>query len=511
MSVGLLLFIIASVAVLIGLYGMFKKAEIAPWKALIPLYNTWCMVEKMKLKKIWFFLQLIPIAGQFITIWINIKFVEHFGRFGLWHHFLTVFFPFIYFPYLGFSDQERYAGTMVVHNYKKGAIREWIDAAVFAIVAATLIRTFVFEAYTIPTPSMEKTLLVNDFLFVSKFAYGPRLPNTPLALPFMHHTIIGTNTKSYVEWIHIPYIRWFSKPVQRKDVVVFNFPVNDTLINDAQHGSQITYYQEIQATMMANHISEQEARQRVLDQYGDLIITRPVDKRENFIKRCVGIAGDTLQIKNRVVYINGVVQPLPEYHEFNYLVTTTRPLDPDQLNSIGIHDTDDQNKNQVQMVGTNSYIIGMSDAEKLQLKLLPGIKDIQPQPLNDYDKGQFLFPYESNGWTVDDYGPIWIPKKGATIQLTPENLRRYHRCIDTYEANKFEEKNGQYFINGKSATSYTFKMNYYWMMGDNRHNSLDSRYWGFVPEDHIVGKASLIWFSYGNNGIRWNRIFRTIH
>lgn len=511
MSIGLLLFIIASVAVLIGLYGMFKKAEIAPWKALIPLYNTWCMVEKMKLKKIWFFLQLIPIAGQFITIWINIKFVEHFGRFGLWHHFLTVFFPFIYFPYLGFSDQERYAGIMVVNNYKKGAIREWIDAAVFAIVAATLIRTFVFEAYTIPTPSMEKTLLVNDFLFVSKFAYGPRLPNTPLALPFMHHTIIGTNTKSYVEWIHIPYIRWFAKPVQRKDVVVFNFPVNDTLINDAQHGSQITYYQEIQATMMANHISEQEARQRVLDQYGDLIITRPVDKRENFIKRCVGIAGDTLQIKNRVVYINGVVQPLPEYHEFNYLVTTTRPLDPDQLNGIGIHDTDDQNKNQVQMVGTNSYIIGMSDAEKLQLKLLPGIKDIQPQPLNDYDKGQFLFPYESNGWTVDDYGPIWIPKKGATIQLTPENVRRYHRCIDTYEANKFEEKNGHYFINGKAATSYTFKMDYYWMMGDNRHNSLDSRYWGFVPEDHIVGKASLIWFSYGNSGIRWNRIFRTIH
>ncbi len=299
MSVGLLLFIIATIAVLIGLYGMFKKAGITPWKALIPLYNTWCMVEKMQLKKIWFFLQLIPIAGQFITIWINIKFVEHFGRFGLWHHFLTVFFPFIYFPYLGFSDQERYAGTLVVNNYKKGVIREWVDAAVFAIVAATLIRTFVFEAYTIPTPSMEKTLLVNDFLFVSKFAYGPRLPNTPLALPFMHHTIIGTNTKSYVEWIHIPYIRWFAKPVQRKDVVVFNFPVNDTLINDAQHGSQITYYQEIQGRMMADHISEQEARQRVLDQYGDLIITRPVDKRENFIKRCVAIAGDTLQIKNR--------------------------------------------------------------------------------------------------------------------------------------------------------------------------------------------------------------------
>jgi len=511
MSIGLLLFILASVAVLIGLYGMFKKAGIAPWKGLIPLYNTWCMVEKMELKKIWFFLQLIPVAGQFITIWINIKFVEHFGRFGLWHHFLTVFFPFIYFPYLGFSDQERFAGVAVVKNYKKGAAREWIDAAVFAIVAATLIRTFVFEAYTIPTPSMEKTLLVNDFLFVSKFAYGPRIPETPLALPFMSHNIIGTNMKSYVDWVEIPYTRWFAKPVKREDVVVFNFPVNDTLIDDAQHGSQVTYYQEVRGRMMSDHISEAEARQRVLDQYGDLVITRPVDKREFFIKRCVAIAGDTLQIKNRVVYINGVAQPLPEFHEFNYLVTTSAPLDPDQLGSIGIQDTYDQDKNQVQMIGTNSYIIGMSDGEKVQLKMFPTVKDIQPEVPGTGERSPYLFPYDaSNGWTVDDYGPMWIPKKGATIELNAENISRYSRCVVTYEGNKFEEKDGKYYINGQPATSYTFKMNYYWMMGDNRHNSLDSRYWGFVPEDHIVGKASLIWFSYGNNGIRWKRIFQTI-
>jgi signal peptidase I len=512
MSVGLLFLILATIAVFIGLYGMFRKAGMAPWKGLIPLYNTWCMVDKMELNKVWFFLQLIPIVGQFVTIWIFIKFVEHFGRFGLFHHFLTVFFPFIYFPYLGFSDMERFAGVAVARNYKKGAIREWIDAAVFAIVAATIIRTFIFEAYTIPTPSMEKTLLVNDFLFVSKFAYGPRLPNTPLALPFMHHTIIGTNTKSYVEWLHIPYKRWFAKPVQREDVVVFNFPVNDTLINDYQHGSQVTYYQEIQGRMMADHISEAEARRRVLDQYSDLIITRPVDKRENFIKRCVAIAGDTLQIKNRIAYINGVAQQVPEHHEFNYLVTTTAPLDPEQLASAGIQDNiENPNLNQVNMLGTNLYSIGLSDGEKLSLKLFPTVKSIEPIPLADYDKGVYLFPYEAgSGWTVDDYGPIWIPAKGATIQLTPENIIRYKRCIHTYEGNDFEEKNGQYFINGKPATTYTFKMNYYWMMGDNRHNSLDSRYWGFVPEDHIVGKASLIWFSYGTDGIRWDRLFQKI-
>jgi signal peptidase I len=511
MSIGLLLFIVATILVLVGLYGMFKKAGIAPWKALIPLYNTWWMVEKMQLNKVWFFLQLIPIAGQFITIWINIKFVEHFGRFGLGHHFLTVFLPFIYFPYLGFSDSERYAGIPVVKNYKKGAMREWVDAAVFAIVAATLIRTFVFEAYTIPTPSMEKTLLVNDFLFVSKFAYGPRIPNTPLALPFMHHTIMGTNTKSYVEWIQIPYTRWFPSPVKREDVVVFNFPVNDTLINDAEHGSQTTYYQVIQDRMRAEHISEAEARQRTLDQYSDLIITRPVDKRENFIKRCVAIAGDTLQIKNRVVYIDGVAQALPQFHEFSYLVTTTGPLDPDQLISIGIQDNlDDRNKNQVNMLSNTLYQISMSDQEVVQLKMFPNVKNIQPTILNEYDKSPYLFPYVgAENWTVDDYGPMWIPKKGASIQLTPDNVIRYKRCIATYEGNRFEEKNGQYFINDQAATSYTFKMNYYWMMGDNRHNSLDSRFWGFVPEDHIVGKASLIWFSY-DNGPRWSRIFQKI-
>ncbi|MBS1737080.1 MAG: signal peptidase I [Bacteroidetes bacterium] len=511
MGIGLLLFILACIATLIGLYGMFKKAGITPWKALIPFWNTWCMVEKMQLNKIWFFLQLIPVAGFFVTIWINIKFVEHFGRFGVGHHFLTVFFPFIYFPYLGFSDSERYAGIPVVKNYKKGAIREWIDAAVFAIVAATLIRTFVFEAYTIPTPSMEKTLLVNDFLFVSKFAYGPRIPNTPLALPFMHHTIIGTNTKSYVEWIKIPYTRWFPHPVNRRDVVVFNFPVNDTLINDADHGSQVTYYQVIQDRMRDEHISEEEARRRTLDQYGDFIITRPIDKQENFIKRCTAIAGDTLQIKNRIIYIDGVAQPLPPEHEFSYLVTTTGPIDPDQLNSIGIQDNiDDRNKNQVYLVGNNMYIISMSDEEKVQLKMVPGIKSIEPAPLNERDKGAYLFPFvASYNWSVDDYGPIWIPKKGASIPLTPDNVIRYKRCIVTYENNKFEERNGQYFINGKAATSYTFKMDYYWMMGDNRHNSLDSRFWGFVPEDHVVGKASLIWFSY-DNGPRWNRIFKTI-
>ena len=495
---------------LIGLYGMFGKAGMTKWKALVPILNTWCMVEKMQLSKIWFFLQLVPVVGFFVNIWIYIKFVEFFGRFSVAAHAATTLLPFIYLPYLGYSKDERYAGPVVVNNYKKSVTREWVDAAVFAIVAATLIRTFVFEAYTIPTPSMEKTLLVNDFLFVSKFSYGPRIPNTPLAMPFVHHTIPYLNTKSYVEWIHIPYTRWFPSPVQRNDVVVFNFPVNDTLINDeVNFGSRTTYYQEIQRRMFMDKVSEEEARSRVRDDYQNIIITRPVDKRENFIKRCVAIAGDTIEVKNMEVYINGMKKPFPAEHEFNYIVTTTAPLDPDELVKIGIkYYPDDPEKNEVNMRQNNLYEINMTDNEKDLLSKMPAIKEIKPY-VHDTNMLQ-LFPYVATyNWSEDNYGPMWIPKKGVSISLTPDNVSRYKRSILVYENNTFEERSGKYFINGIESTTYTFKMNYYWMMGDNRHNSLDSRYWGFVPEDHIVGKASLIWFSW-DGGPRWKRLFKKI-
>lgn len=497
---GWIIFIIWMLGWHIGLYGMFKKAGITPWKALIPLYNTWCMVEKMQLKKYWFFFQLVPVAGQFITIWICIKFVEHFGRFGFWHHAATVFIPFIYFPYLGFSKNERYAGIAVVKNYKKSGAREWIDAAAFAIVAATLIRTFVFEAYTIPTPSEEKTLLVNDFLFVSKMAYGPRIPNTPIAMPFVHHTIPGLNVKSYVEWINIPYTRWFASPVTRNDAVVFNFPVNDTLINNEEYGSQKTYYYAVRKM----------GREEVWRQFEDVIVTRPVDKRENFIKRCVGIPGDNVQIINGKLMINGKPEDYFPKSERLYLLQVPDGvyLDEDKLSDLGIHVRTSQGD--FQTTGRpNLFQINITNEEKAQLKLPAGyiLTDVI------YPHDDDLFPYYSDStgknWSADNYGPIWIPKKGASIPLTPDNLIRYQRCIEVYEGNKFENRGGKYFINGAEATSYTFKMDYFWLMGDNRHNSLDSRYWGFVPEDHVVGKASLIWFSY-ENGIRWKRMFRWI-
>ena len=504
MSIGWMIFIIGTIGWHIGMYGMFKKAGIEGWKAFVPFYNTWCMVQKMELKKYWFFLQFIPIAGQFITIWICIKFVEHFGRFGFWHHAAAVFFPFLYFPYLGYSKSERYAGIAVVKNYKKSGAREWIDAAAFAIVAATLIRTFVFEAYTIPTPSEEKTLLVNDFLFVSKTAYGPRIPNTPIAMPFVHHTIPFLNVKSYVEWIKIPYTRWFASPVTRNDAVVFNFPVNDTLINDEENfGSRTTYYEAVR----------QLGRERVWQDYGDQIITRPVDKRENFIKRCVGIAGDTIQIINGKLHINGKPEDYFPQSERYYLLQIPDGiyLDEDKLKELGINvrisqdDLKPTNK-------SNLFQVNITNEERAGLKLPPGyiLTDIVVDTNSPYPYKQ-LFPYyaDNKDWTIDNYGPLWVPKKNANIKLTPDNVIHYQRCIEVYEGNRFENKGGKIFINGKETDSYTFKMDYFWLMGDNRHNSLDSRYWGFVPEDHVVGKASLIWFSY-ENGPRWKRLFRWI-
>ena len=380
---------------------------------------------------------------------------------------------------------------------------EWVDAIIFAVIAATFIRMFFIEAYTIPTSSMEKSMLIGDYLFVSKTSYGPKLPNTPLSFPFVHHTMpLSTTKKSYVEWIKNPYkrIAGFGK-VKNNDVVVFNFPEGDTVALNVQNQS---YYQLVRSYGRDRVWKEKET-------FGE-IISRPVDKRENYIKRCVGIAGDVLEYKNGQLFVNGKEQQhFPGMQYDNIVTTDGTGINKRTLDQMKIAEADRH------MYSNTQYLFPLTQENEERMKAMKNVKSVQKTliPVANWDKN--IFPFSDKyQWNVDNFGPIEIPKKGQTVKLTIDNLPMYERIISLYEANDLKVKDSAIYINGAVADSYTFKMDYYWMMGDNRHNSADSRYWGFVPEDHVVGKAVFIWLSMDKdqpfyNKIRWSRLFSFVH
>ena len=375
---------------------------------------------------------------------------------------------------------------------------EWVDAIIFAVIAATFIRLFFIEAYTIPTSSMEKSMMVGDYLFVSKTAYGPKLPNTPVAFPFVHHTMPFTaSTRSFSEVIHNDYKRLagFGK-IKNDDVVVFNFPEGDTVATNMQDRS---YYEMVRSY----------GRDRVnLDKrsFGD-IIYRPADKRENYIKRCVAIAGDSLKIENGEAYVNGKQQKEIPGIQHKYMITIQgASLNPNAMEKLDITPED--------IEGSGSQMIVTLTAENFRkMNEMKFITKKERIILPKVERDPNIFPSDDQySWNLDNFGPIWIPKKGVTIQLTMKNLPLFRRIIDVYEENELSVKNGEIYINGALAKEYTFKMDYFWMMGDNRYNSADSRFWGFVPEDHVVGKTSFVWLSLDKNKtflskIRWNRFF----
>lgn len=381
-------------------------------------------------------------------------------------------------------------------------VMEWVEAIVFAAVVASIVHIFIFQMYVIPTSSMEKSLLVGDYLYVSKVTYGPQMPNTPLSFPLVHHTMpLSKTKKSYSECIKLPYKRLRGlRSIERNDVVVFNFPAGDTVLLENQ---AVTYY-DVLRQYQARY-GEKRGRERLNNDF--TVISRPVDKRENYIKRCVGIPGDTVQVIASQLYVNGKPQQHFEGRQYVYFIETSSPISRAAIEDMGIANDDLSYDS-----GTGLYVLPLTDANAERVRKMRNVLSVTKY--EQRDALDMIFPNDGSfGWTEDFFGPLWIPSRGATVALDMNNLPLYRRIIEVYEGNDLKIDGDDIYINGQKADSYTFGMNYYFMMGDNRHNSADSRFWGFVPEDHIVGKASFVWLSIDKDkkfpyNIRWNRMFR---
>ena len=385
---------------------------------------------------------------------------------------------------------------------KRNALLDWLDAIIFAVVVVTFINTFFFQAFKIPSSSMESSLYTGDHLFVSKLAYGPKLPQTPLTIPFTHN-VIGRK-ESYSTLIQNDYrrLKGFGK-VETGDYVVFNFPHGDTVLTKFPADDYYTVKRTI-------------GRQAAIKNYGPLK-ARPSDKKDHYVKRCVAVAGDTLQIVDGRVYVNSQAQEVwPGVQNTYSVITTGQRINPVLLDKLGVNTSELYYDPSLPGYPAMPLTAAMLE----QVRNLPTVASVEANidvyPPDYPDSYITIFPFAPQyKWTRDNFGPIWIPKKGETVQLTLENLPLYERIITSYEGNDLEVKDGKIFINEEEAQSYTFTQDYYFMMGDNRHNSLDSRYWGFVPEDHIVGKPAMIWLSIDGNkkfpkNIRWRRFFKFV-
>ncbi|MDX1912809.1 MAG: S26 family signal peptidase [Saprospiraceae bacterium] len=528
----LIFFIVLYILLGLSMMKLFEKAGIPGWKALVPGLAAveWCkMVGRKPQYALWF---LFPVVNFFIYAGLVIDMIRSFGRHGFWESVLAVVFAPIPFFMVGRDEKAKYEGPILekereyhrLHHeaiekkdtlglkkleaqypqFKKTALREWTEAIVFAVFAAAFIRMFLIEAYVIPSSSMEGTLKIGDYLFVSKAHYGIRTPMTVIQFPLMHNVMPVLGTESYLEQPTLPYYRLPAlETVDRNEPVVFNWPAGDSVIllpdRSYDKGQYLRNYPRLKKDYF-------ERFKLNLPANPDWI-TRPVDKKDHYIKRCLAIGGDSLEIRGGQIFVNGQAAQNPTHMQFSYnLESSGNSFNTKKLEDFGVN-TNELYRNQR---GKVCAFLDMEQVEKVRgIGLKAEREKREPDPGNLFPND----PTRNQRWTIDDYGPVWIPKKGATAALTPESLPFYWRIIAVYEGNKLEVRDGKIYINGQETTSYTFKQDYYWMQGDNRHNSEDSRFWGYVPADHVVGKPLFIWFSTRSGsmfkGINWNRIFKS--
>lgn len=483
----ILFILIIQIVHFLGTWRLYKKAGRKPWEAAIPVYNAVILMKIIKRPWWWVILLFIPVVNliMFPVVWVET--IRSFGRTSTWETILVIFTLGLYIFYVNYATDAEYHPDRSLQP--GSAAGEWISSILFAVVAATIVHTYVMQPFTIPTSSLEKTLLVGDYLFVSKFHYGARTPITSVAFPMVHDTIPGLGIKSYLNDPHIPYFRLPAfQDVNRNDIVVFNWPV-DTV-------------------------------RQFFDKSG-LHFDKPIDKKSNYVKRAVGLPGDSLEIIDGKIHINNRPLELPERAKPQYSYsgrTKGQPLDAYTLYKMyGITDGFYYDPNTSQF-----FIQALSEEAYQRLKNNPNVASLTREITPPGEMERTIFPNnQKKAWNRDNFGPVYIPKKGETVNINLETLPFYRRIIEAYEGLEMGSENTisvngtQVLLNEEPIDSYTFKQDYYWMMGDNRHNSEDSRYWGYVPENHIVGKPVFNWLSLdpnasGFNKIRWDRMFTTV-
>ncbi len=469
-----------------GTWKLYTLAGRKAWEAAVPIYNSVVLMKIINRPWWWTILLFVPIVNliMFPVIWVET--LRSFGRNSTTDTVLGVITLGLYIFYINYTQDVTHIKERDLKP--RTSTGEWVSSILFAVVAATIVHTYFMQPFTIPTSSLEKTLLVGDFLFVSKYHYGARTPMTPIAFPMVHDTIPVVKTKSYLPKPQIPYFRFPGfQDIERNDIVVFSWPI-DNFIDIGPPPKGYAY--------------------------------KPIDKKSNYVKRCVGLPGDSLEVRNGYVYINGKQNDLPDRAklQFGYAFATSKPLNPqfaiEQYNITDLYPMDQNYR---------TFQAHMTDAEYEKFKNYPNLDTIIKTTAKKGERNPGTFPQDSQfSWNTDFFGPIYIPKAGATVAITAESIPLYKRIIEVYEGsemgldNKITQSGTQVLLNGSPITEYTFKMDYYWMMGDNRSNSQDARMWGYVPFNHVVGKPVFVWMSWDSNAkglankIRWERLFTTV-